>query len=229
MNSDEAIAQKYLKTLGVVAYEPDGNFPPDFVVDEGIGVEVRRLNQNHRNQFTVKGLEAAGIPFIAALERELATYPAGSEKKYWMRLRYQLPFGKISIVKKALKEAFIDFEAKLERTPASYKLSSNVEIEILVEAWNTTKKYSLAVFNDYDSGGLVVDMYSTEINHCASEKAAKVAPYSKNYAVWWLLLVDHLGFMDPESLSKTLELIIKPNIFQRITVINAQSELRFEI
>ncbi|MEZ4719401.1 MAG: hypothetical protein R2851_25450 [Caldilineaceae bacterium] len=29
-----------------VVYEPDGNIPPDFLVDERIAIEVRRLNQN---------------------------------------------------------------------------------------------------------------------------------------------------------------------------------------
>jgi hypothetical protein len=229
MNADEAIAEKYLKTLGVVKYEPDGNVPPDFLLDGKYAVEVRRLNQNHRTPSSVKGLEEAEIPFVAAIQKELALYPAGEGKKYWMSIRYQRPFGNISDIKKSLKAAFESFEENAERIPATFRLSQNVEIVISAEAGTTNKKYSLGIFNDYDSGGWVIDMYSTEINHCATEKAAKVKPYFHKYSQWWLLLVDHLGYMDTESLGKTLELIHKHHEFDSILVVNAQSGLRFEI
>jgi len=40
MDASEKIAEKYLNGLamGAVAYEPDGNIPPDFSVDGRIGV-----------------------------------------------------------------------------------------------------------------------------------------------------------------------------------------------
>ena len=166
---------------------------------------------------------------MAALQKELSLYPCGVGKKYWVCIRYQRPFGKISNIKKELKAAFENFETNAECTPAKYKLSQNVEIEISAEAGNTSQKYTLGIFNDYDSGGWVIDMYSTEINHCATVKAAKIAPYFNQYPEWWLLLVDHLGFLDPESLGEILAMINKPKEFKKILVVNAQGGLRFEI
>ena len=48
MDESERIASEYLATLGFndIQYEPDGNVPPDFVLNKTIAVEVRRLNQN---------------------------------------------------------------------------------------------------------------------------------------------------------------------------------------
>jgi len=48
MDSSERIVYQYLSYQGFsdVAYEPDGNVPPDFLLNGRIAVEVRRLNQN---------------------------------------------------------------------------------------------------------------------------------------------------------------------------------------
>jgi len=45
MNDSERAISEYLDSLriGGVQYEPDGNVPPDFLVDGRIAVEARRL------------------------------------------------------------------------------------------------------------------------------------------------------------------------------------------
>ena len=44
MDRSEQVAMKHLLFCGfsTVVYEPDGNVPPDFLVDGSIAVEVRR-------------------------------------------------------------------------------------------------------------------------------------------------------------------------------------------
>jgi len=44
MDSSERIVYEYLSSQGFsdVAYEPDGNVPPDFLLNGRIAVEVRR-------------------------------------------------------------------------------------------------------------------------------------------------------------------------------------------
>jgi len=53
MDSSETLAKEYLRFLGYtdIIYEPDGNIPPDFLVNGRIAVEVRRLNQNLLSYF----------------------------------------------------------------------------------------------------------------------------------------------------------------------------------
>jgi hypothetical protein len=50
MKRDEKKAREYLESLGFkqIIYEPDGNIPPDFLVESSIAIEVRCLNQ-HKN------------------------------------------------------------------------------------------------------------------------------------------------------------------------------------
>src|SRR5213595_1852143 len=64
MDSSEGIVSEYLSHRGFrdVVYEPDGNVPPDFLVDGRIAVEVRRLNQHERIGDVPRGLEQTSIP-----------------------------------------------------------------------------------------------------------------------------------------------------------------------
>ncbi len=49
MDTSESLVRDFLLYRGYadIVYEPDGNVPPDFLIDGRIAVEVRRLNQNH--------------------------------------------------------------------------------------------------------------------------------------------------------------------------------------
>lgn len=48
MNNDEAIVKRFLENQFLkVTHEPDRNIPPDFLVNDEIAIEVRRLNQNY--------------------------------------------------------------------------------------------------------------------------------------------------------------------------------------
>jgi len=51
-NSDEIRAKQYLQTLQhtKLEYEPLGNVTPDFLIDNKIAVEVRRLNRNYKSK-----------------------------------------------------------------------------------------------------------------------------------------------------------------------------------
>ena len=64
MKPEESAAQKYLKSLdlGKVNFEPDGNIPPDFTINNHIGIEVRQLNQHFFNGDKPEGLEQLNFP-----------------------------------------------------------------------------------------------------------------------------------------------------------------------
>ena len=71
----EQLALTYLESLrlGPVTHEPDGNVPPDFLIDGRIAVEVRRLNQNEAVANGHRGLEETAIPLNARLRKLLAS------------------------------------------------------------------------------------------------------------------------------------------------------------
>ena len=59
MNREELLAKNYLESLNLssIIYEPDGNIPPDFLVDNHIAVEVTRLNEHIKVQGVLKRLD----------------------------------------------------------------------------------------------------------------------------------------------------------------------------
>ena len=71
MDSSENIVFTYLSHQGFtdVVYEPDGNVPPDFLLDGRIAVEVRRLNQNEQMASGSHGLEEVAKPLWARMNR----------------------------------------------------------------------------------------------------------------------------------------------------------------
>jgi hypothetical protein len=63
MDQSEQLAKQYLCALGFesIVYEPDGNIPPDFLADDRVAVEVRRLNQNEMIESGNRGLEESWL------------------------------------------------------------------------------------------------------------------------------------------------------------------------
>ena len=50
MKREEKLAKDYLvsKNFKSIKFEPDGNIPPDFLVNNNIAIEVRRLNKHYK-------------------------------------------------------------------------------------------------------------------------------------------------------------------------------------
>lgn len=59
MDDTEKIVRSHLAHQGFtdIIYEPDGNVPPDFLLNGAIAVEVRRLNQHFNTGSIMEGLE----------------------------------------------------------------------------------------------------------------------------------------------------------------------------
>jgi hypothetical protein len=77
MKREEKLAHQYLVSLGQgpVVYEPERNLPPDFLLNETIAVEVRRLNQNEITETGERhGLEETWIPFNVQFRKLLASF-----------------------------------------------------------------------------------------------------------------------------------------------------------
>lgn len=64
INEDEIRASQYLQTLKHTSleYEPLGNVTPDFVLDNKIAIEVRRLNKNYKSDEHLVRIENIEIP-----------------------------------------------------------------------------------------------------------------------------------------------------------------------
>ena len=197
MNIDEIIAFEYLKKLeiGKPVYEPFGNRPPDFSIDN-LAVEVRRLNQNYFKEGKVVGLENFGMVFPDIVEEVFRGFDAKySGLSYWVAVKYKrAPDQKMSNLKKELKLSLQQFLNI--RTPLPYTLDVTDEIDI--SFYESTpfegKIFQIGSLIDYDSGGWVLSLYIENIKHSLQEKIGKILPYKNDFQKWWLLLVDRIGF-----------------------------------
>ncbi len=78
MDDSERTILEYLQNqdLGDVVYEPDGNVPPDFLVNGRIAVEVRRLNENVETDEGHRGLEEIAKPLNVLVRKARGHRPA---------------------------------------------------------------------------------------------------------------------------------------------------------
>lgn len=223
MNVDEEIAEKYLrKYYEDVIFEPDGNIPPDFLIENSIAVEVRRLNQQHYlEDGEVKGLEEMAIPLRARIEKVLSSYAVEADStSFWIGIRYERVKGKLDVSEKMIKKAIDAFQKQKGIIPFEYRIGDNVLLRFIARGSKSNQKYQLGIQSDLDAGGWVVNVCSDAIKHCIKEKEMKIKPYFSKYDRWWLLLVDHMNFMKSEDRVDIVKNITKPLCFDRIVVIN---------
>ena len=198
MDDSEEVANEYLLNLGLgaVVYEPDGNTPPDFLVNGTIAVEVRRLNQNEIIESGHRGLEVTRIPLEASVRKLLASLgPAQSGVSWFVCYDFGRPLPEWKNLRSALRDYLLTFRAN----PSPEKeLSSTIckgfEIK-LRRAGNSYPQFFVPGGSaDDDSGGWVLQETQKNLGLCIEEKARKIAPYRHRYPEWWLVLVDRIGY-----------------------------------
>lgn len=221
MKFEEELAFRYLSTLGVPDYEPNGNRPPDFSLPGNRAIEVRRLNQNKFTENKTEGLENASFTIEGALQESIDNINKGSlNGRYLITIRYQRPFLlKRRILAKYFENVFRDELIKPGPFPREIKVADNIWIVIYETKSLTNKTLSWAATSDWDSGGFLVQLYIDNISHCISDKTTKVQPYRDEYKYWWLFLVDFIG-LTPSVISDIQNSIKIQPPFDRISVLD---------
>src|SRR5579864_4757122 len=105
MKPDEKLAFPYLVSLnlGVVIYEPEPGKPPDFLINNTIAVEVRRLNQNKITDQGYEGLETAQQNLSRLIPPILAALgPCESENSWFVLYNFERPLPAAKTVRSAL-------------------------------------------------------------------------------------------------------------------------------
>lgn len=195
MNCDEKIAERYLRSLGYtdVAYEPDGNIPPDFLLNGVTAVEVRKLNQHHVSNGKAKPLEEVEYKLIPMLNNMLNNFKGDSHKSSsFVCITYSRPVGKIKDRIKEIKKVLTSHLPKIANK-AEYQISKNIHIELLPAAERHDSAYVLGAMPDMDAGGFVVSEIYANLKIVIEEKSEKITKYKHKYNEWWLVLIDYIG------------------------------------
>ena len=197
MDSSEQHVSKHFSHRGFtdIVYEPDGNIPPDFLVNSHIAVEVRRLNQNHFDADGAKGLEEVAIPLWNKIKAMLAGLGGPVDGESWfIYFRYSRPVEPWSSLKPQLQRALQAFISAPNKSKGTLLRAQGFELDVFRAGKPHATMFLLGGCSDEESGGWLLSEMEVNIRHCASEKSRKIAKVKAKYEQWWLALVDHIGY-----------------------------------
>ena len=227
MDSSERIVLDYLSTrgFGEVVYEPDGNVPPDFLIDGRIAVEVRRLNQHDEGTGAPRGLEEIAFPLDARIRRLLSTLGGPIDGESWFVIyTFKRPLPPWPELEEGLRRHLHAFRSSSSRREGLERLQIAEAFSVdLIRASTQHPTFFLPGGSaDHDSGGFVVAEMERNIRICFADKVRKVARVRGKYSEWWLALVDHIGYgalddSDRQDLRNALQL---PKVWDRVLLIN---------
>lgn len=203
MDDSENLAYQYLSSLGLgdVRYEPDGNVPPDFLVDGRIAVEVRRLNQNYVSESGTSGLEEFRTPLRKNMPKLLASLGPSTAGRSWRvdyRFRRPVPLS-MSKLFQAIRSRLEAFRDGLQEG-TEFIITNGFRLTLTPIGKPHSNCFIAGGCLDRDSGGYVIPELVKNIQICIQEKSRKVASVRANYPEWWLILIDQINDGQRESL-----------------------------
>jgi len=233
MKKEEKIAHKFLTGLGYrnVNYEPDGNIPPDFSINDEIGVEVRRISQLYFSKGSAKSLEEDEIPLIQAINSCLERFDEDTiANSYWIVPKFKRPLDTIRIVKRNLSKVLTNFLSGNLTVKYDVLVAKNFWISIAKRARPSGQRFRIGFEVDDDNGGWVKDIYNATVNQCVSEKRHKIQPFLNKYRKWWLIFVDYIVVVpEPDTIAEVQKITKPPEIERIIFLDPTNAEKTFEL
>ena len=200
MDESESLVRAHLVHCGFkrIVYEPDGNNPPDFLVDDKIAVEVRRLNQNEvTDSGRLKGLEEDRIPTERKFRQLLRSLGAASSGTSWF-VRYSLrrPLARWKDIEPELRRELENFrDDATQQKVCRIRVAKGFAIEIIHKA--SKSHPTCFVYGggcDSDTGGFILAETQKNLRLCVTEKLSWIARVRHKYPEWWLAFVDRIGY-----------------------------------
>ena len=206
MDRTEGLVLDHLRARGFsdVVHEPDGNVPPDFLVDGRIAVEARRLNQNIETGGRIEGLEQHDFPLRDRMRALLASLGPADESGSWFVLHdFRRPIPSWLELRRSVVDV-CNAVARLADCPAGTTLESELHPNFTLQFFKSSKTFESRFVpggsSDFDSGGFVVGEVARNLRYCIDEKTKKIARVRHRYPEWWLILVDQIGYgLDPDD------------------------------
>lgn len=173
MKKDEKLALQYLESLGFenILHEPDGNIPPDFLIDNKVALEVRRLNQNFESGDRNSGLENIQFPLMHKIQNLLSNIKASTfEKSYFILYTFRRPLNLNKIVVE-LTDLLTQFSEDGNVKIGDYEIHDRFRITIFPASKKHSHLFILGGYSDLDSGGFVVSEMNRNLVICEREKS----------------------------------------------------------
>lgn len=224
MDAAEQLADAYLRFAGhnQIVFEPDGNIPPDFLVDQRIAVEVRRLNQAHHDGERFRGLEEVEVPLSRFVRRTLNSLgPPQDGRSWFVSYSFSRPLPPKRQLGAEIRAALSSFLSEPQAGHTRFKITEGFSLTIFPAGKPHDQMFLLGGYSDNESGGWVLGELETHLKRCIAEKAKKIAPYQARYETWWLLLADHIAYgLDELDRAQFKEGINISHDFDRVVLIS---------
>ncbi len=210
MDYSETLVENYLQYKGFskIIYEPDGNIPPDFLVNDEIAIEVRRLNQNIEGNGKTKGLEETAYPLFQRIDKLFRGHKRESGKNsLFYSIRFARPVSKWKRIEEKIEEYISIVKSGRIEVYKEYKISDNLSIKFLPSSKEYDELFIPGAYSDSDSVGWVISEMLKNLRICISEKERKIEKYRAKYPEWWLVMIDYIGY----GLEETDKIQLKEN------------------
>ena len=229
MKQEEEIAYRFLSQRYAVdvQYEPDGNVSPDFLIGADLAIEVRRLNKHHWQDGQPKGIESLACPLRSTYRDVLHSFDQNyAGASYWVYFRFKRPLlSTMKEVKQEIRSAlqqYLDFGAGQEKTISVNRM---IELSIMPSTPTSGRVFKNGGAIDRDRGGWPVSVYTENLRHCIIEKSAKIGKVRSRYPFWWLLLVDHIGWvLDEAEAQEVINGVGGVGEFNRVIVVDRTAQ-----
>lgn len=224
----EQVAIEYFRSKGYtdIVHEPNGNVPPDLLINGSIAVEVRRLNQFKNTNGIYSPLEELEYALMPRVKKIIASFAQGpSDLTSYVSVDFSRP---LRINQALMSDITAVLETHLEflNAKGEYQVRANLSLRF----WPTKKQYGKpyvwASSSDGDGGGFALSNILTSLKIIIAEKQEKIFPYKSKYCTWWLVVNDRIGFgMDEIDLSQLQAAFNIPTFFERVIFISPFNSL----
>lgn len=219
MKPEEESAQKYFLNQGYtnIIFEPKGNRPPDFLLNDKIAVEVRRLNQLENKE----PIEKLQYKLLPKLNKTIHNYGSDDfDKSVWIDVQFFRP---LKVNKKLFErvETVLQIHSKDMDQEKEYEPVPNLLLKIFPSQKRLNFKFNVASSMDGSHGGFVVHDIHESLKLILEEKDRKISSYKREFDTWWLALIGYIGYgLSEYDLNQLKETIDFPLRFEKIIFIS---------
>jgi hypothetical protein len=211
-----------------IEFEPDGNVPPDILVDNMIAIEVRRLNQNQVIGDGFQGLEQDEYTIYGLLRKIMDDVSDENfDRSAFVGFFFNRPLPDKKEVKKKVTDILVNHKTHMSEHK-EYKVSDNFKLKIFPSSNKLQKQYQYGISSDGDTGGFVVGLIHKNLQLIIKEKEDKTRSFKLKYPEWWLAVVDTIGYgltdLDLEHFYELPKII---HDFDRILLVSPLDKKRF--
>jgi len=229
-DSAEVLAEKHLSArFSKVVYEPQPNRPPDFLIDNRIAVEVRRLNQNNAVDGSYQGLEETAIPLAQKIENFLEQFgPTQDDKSWFVTITFERPILHWKNLRQLLHTELEAFLSDPNPELRLIAIDEKFRLQLIRASIPQSTRLVFGGMSDLNSGGWIVSEVDRNLRICVEEKSAKISSLRASHSEWWLALEDRIGY----SLSEVNRRALKDSFdlkhdWDKIILIDPRNHLNF--